>query len=125
MTTIPMLIFAAVAPVAGLLTAGFAVLALSGTSPAGLLCATVLMGFGCGATMSLALNLVALQGGTAAQAARNSAFIQCLSYLLASLGPTGLGFVYDQVGKWTSAIWIMLAASLVMALAGLYAGKRD
>lgn len=109
----------------GLLTVGFAALALFGTSPAGLLGATVLMGFGCGATMSLALNLVALQGNTAAQAARNSAFIQCFSYLLAALGPTGLGFVYDQVGKWTSAIWIMLAASLVMALAGAYAGKRD
>lgn len=109
----------------GLLAIGFVVLALAGAFPAGLLGATVLIGLGCGATMSLAMNLIAMKGDNAAQVARNSAFIQFFSYMLGSLGPTGLGFLYDKVGRWSMTIWVMFGVSMTMAFIGLYAGRRD
>lgn len=109
----------------GLLAIGFVALTLTGTYPAGLLGATVLIGLGCGATMSLAMNLIAMQGDNAAQVARNSAFIQFFSYMLGALGPTGLGFLYDRAGRWPMAIWVMFGVSLAMAFTGLYAGKHD
>lgn len=108
-----------------MLAAGYALMTFAAPSAWALVTATVLLGLGSGATMSLALGLIALQGRNAAETARSSAFIQLISYLLASAGPTGLGVLYDQTGSWTAVTALMMWASLLMALLGLYAGRRE
>lgn len=107
-----------------MMSIGFALLSFGPPSSRLLAAATVLLGLGCGATMSLALGLIAEQGRNAAETARSSAFIQTISYLLAAVGPTGFGSLYDRTESWTSVTLWMMVISVLMALAGSYAGKR-
>lgn len=105
-----------------LFTAGFALLLPAPGNLPLVLTGTVIIGFACGATISLALTLIAMQGAAAGETARVSASVQCVSYLIAAFGPTSLGFLFDRFSSWTPVLWILLGFSLAMACAGLCAG---
>lgn len=98
-------------------------LMLIGTVPA-LLCGSAILGIACGATMSLALTFVATQGGSAVETARVSAFSQCVGYALSTVGPSGLGYLYDVFRSWTPPLLFLIVFSLLMALLGLAAGAE-
>ena len=83
------------------------------------------LGLGNGATLSLALMFIATQGNNAAETARISGQCQCVGYLVAALGPTLFGFVYDALGSWTPILAAMIALSALMAALGLYAAKGN
>lgn len=86
---------------------------------------TVLMGIGNGATMSLALTFIALQGTSGGETARISAFIQTISYAIATFGPTGLGFLYDAFSSWRPILWTILLFSVLLLSAGFLAGRLE
>lgn len=102
-------------------TLGFVLLLVGST--AALFCATVILGLANGATVSLALTFVATQGADPVDTARVSAVSQCVGYALSTVGPSGLGYLYDVFQSWTPTLWCLIVLSVVMALLGLAAGS--
>ena len=64
------------------------------------------------------LTLIGLRARTSNGTAALSGFTQSVGYLIASLGPFGMGLLYELTGGWT----VPLAALLVLALPQLAAG---
>lgn len=87
--------------------------------------AVIVFGFCQGASFSLAYSFFALRTTTAKQAADLSGMAQAFGYLLAAVGPTLLGFLFDQTGSWTWPLIALLAATGCMIAAGIGAGRAD
>jgi CP family cyanate transporter-like MFS transporter len=69
----------------------------------------VLMGFGQGGMMSLALVVIALRSPSATVAMAMSGMAQSVGYGLASIGPLVIGLLHDRAGHWEhSGIAIMV-----------------
>jgi len=102
---------------------GFLLLLLLGQSIGAVFLAAGLLGVASGATMSIGLTFVSMQGANAAETARISAFTQCIGYVLASFGPTGIGFIYDALDHWTPVLICLIVFSLVMAAVGIVVEK--
>lgn len=64
------------------------------------------------------LTLIGLRARTSAGTAALSGFTQSVGYLMAALGPFGMGLLYDLTGGWT----VPLAALLVLLVPQLVAG---
>jgi CP family cyanate transporter-like MFS transporter len=83
-----------------------------------------LLGLGQGASISLALSYVAWRSPDARHTAHVSTMAQGFGYLLASLGPIGIGAVHAVSGGWTVPL-IVLAALLVPQLIAGALASRD
>jgi CP family cyanate transporter-like MFS transporter len=83
-----------------------------------------LLGLGQGASISLALSYVAWRSPDARHTAHVSTMAQGFGYLLASLGPVGIGAVHAVSGGWTVPL-IVLAALLVPQLVAGALASRD
>lgn len=83
----------------------------------------VLLGLGQGGELALVMVLVNLRTTTVAQAAALSTVTQSGGYLLAALGPLAVGVVHGATGGWTAPMLVLVALSVVMAGAGLVAGR--
>ncbi|MFC4402097.1 CynX/NimT family MFS transporter [Gracilibacillus xinjiangensis] len=83
-----------------------------------------LIGFALGASISLALALLGLRTENARQAAELSGMAQSFGYLLASIGPIFIGFMFDLTGNWNSAITFILLVSLIMVAFGVGASRN-
>ena len=90
-----------------------------------ILLGAVFSGFGCSGTLSLSLTIIAGQGDNAAETAKISAMSQCIGYALAAFGPTGLGLLYDCLGRWEPVLICLIVMAVGMTLLGLYAGRRE
>ena len=108
-----------------LMLAGYAVVLAASGSVALVVIGTLLLGLGCGATLSLALMFIATQGRNASETAKISGLCQCIGYLIAALGPTGFGYVFDALGSWRPVLLMMVALSAAMAALGIVAGKAE
>ncbi|ASW54955.1 MFS transporter [Plantactinospora sp. KBS50] len=84
---------------------------------------SVLAGLAQGAGISLALTLIVLRADTPATARDLSGTVQSVGYLLGSTGPLVLGVLRDVSGGWTLPLLALCLAVLVMAGAGLGAGR--
>jgi MFS transporter, CP family, cyanate transporter len=84
---------------------------------------TVLYGLGTGSAFPLALTLVLLRTRDAAQTGRLSATAQSAGYLLAAVGPLGVGLLHEATGGWTAALWTLLGLVLAQIAAGLAAAR--
>lgn len=104
---------------------GFACMLLGGGSYTSILLGAVCCGFASTGTLSLSLTVIAEQGANAGETAKISAFCQCIGYAFAAFGPTGLGLMYDFLGRWQVVLQCLLVLSAVMTVLGLYAGKRE
>ena len=51
--------------------------------------------------------------------ARLSGFVQPLGYLLAGLGPFGVGLLHDATGSWDLVLWLLAATAVPFTWAGL------
>ena len=72
---------------------------------------------GCGAAIfPVALTLIGLRTRTSAGTAALSGFTQSVGYLMAAVGPFGMGLLYDLTGGWTVPL-LTLTALLVPQLA--------
>lgn len=84
----------------------------------------IIMGFGNGPTMILALTFFGLRTRDHRQAAALSLMAQSIGYFIAALGPIVFGLLHDVSHGWTLPLIAMVAALLVQAAAGFGAGRN-
>jgi CP family cyanate transporter-like MFS transporter len=82
-----------------------------------------LLGFGQGASIGLALTLVALRSPDAAHASELSGMAQSVGYAVASVGPFLVGAVHDATGTWTVPLVLLLVLFVPQGIAGVLAGR--
>jgi CP family cyanate transporter-like MFS transporter len=83
----------------------------------------VLLGFGQGAGISLALTLFAVRGPDGRHAAALSGMAQTVGYLFAASGPLAVGALHDLTGGWTAPLVLALVLAFGMLTFGLGAGR--
>lgn len=83
-----------------------------------------LLGLGQGGAISLSLSYIVWRSPDARHTAHVSTMAQGTGYLLAGLGPLGLGLLHTATGGWTVPIVVLLALLVVQLVAGV-AASRD
>jgi CP family cyanate transporter-like MFS transporter len=106
---------------AGLTLLGFAGVAWAPVGTAWLW--VILLGLGQGAVFALALSFIGLRASGPHVAARLSGMSQSVGYVIAALGPLGIGAVHDLTGGWSIPALILLVITCAMVLPGLAAGR--
>ena len=114
-------ICAAVASSLPMVVAGVGMLAL----PAGMPLWAFIGGIGQGASLVVALALIAMRGRTAAETVRLSGFAQSIGYLIASLGPLLFGALYQLTGAYVASLTVMTAIAVVQCVVAVLAGHDD
>jgi CP family cyanate transporter-like MFS transporter len=74
-------------------------------------------------TFPLILTMIGLRARTAAGTAALSGFTQSVGYLIAVIGPFGIGALYDATGGWTAPLTLLLVLSVPQLLVGLMAAR--
>ncbi|MDA3649702.1 MFS transporter [Saccharopolyspora indica] len=77
-----------------------------------------LTGLGLGA-FPLVMTIIGTSGRSARETAALSTFSQSTGYLLASVGPFGIGLLRSATGSWTAPLVILLALAALQLLTGL------
>lgn len=114
-------ICAAVASSLPMVVAGVGMLAL----PAGMPLWAFIGGIGQGASLVVALALIAMRGRTAAETVRLSGFAQSIGYLIASLGPLLFGALYQLTGAYVVSLTVMTAIAVAQCVVAVLAGHDD
>ncbi|WP_246081789.1 MFS transporter [Nocardioides litoris] len=70
-------------------------------------------------TFPLVLSLIGLRARTPEGTASLSAFVQGTGYLLAAIGPFGVGVLHDATGGWTVPLVALTLAAVPLVLCGL------
>jgi CP family cyanate transporter-like MFS transporter len=83
----------------------------------------LILGAGQNAALALAIFFTAARSPDPAVAASLSAFSQSAGYLLAAIGPIGLGVLRSQTGSWTVPIVVLLGLTAILLVAGLLAAR--
>jgi len=71
----------------------------------------------------LVLTLIGLRARTSAGTAALSGFSQSVGYLIAAVGPFGMGLLYDLTGGWTVPILGLLVMLVPQTACGLYVAR--
>lgn len=80
---------------------------------------------GCGlCTFPLILTLIGLRARTAAGTAALSGFTQSVGYLIAVVGPFGIGALYDATGGWHAPLIALIAVSVPQYAVAMACAKR-
>jgi CP family cyanate transporter-like MFS transporter len=74
-------------------------------------------------TFPFVLTLIGLRAHTPAGTAALSGFAQSVGYLLASLGPVGMGWLNGLTGGWTVPLLVLTGLCVPQLLIGLYAAR--
>ena len=82
--------------------------------------------FGCaqGSSLSLALMMIVLRSRNPHEAMALSGMAQSVGYLIASIGPTMVGLLYDVAHDWSLPLTVLLALLVLQGAAG-YVAARD
>jgi CP family cyanate transporter-like MFS transporter len=83
-----------------------------------------LLGLGQGASISLSLSYIAWRSPDARHTAQVSTMAQGFGYLLASLGPIGIGAVHTASGSWTVPLVVLAALLVPQLIAGVLASRE-
>jgi len=83
----------------------------------------LVLGFGQGASLSLAIYFTMARAPDPAVAASLSAFAQGAGYLVATVGPLVVGFLHAATGSWTIPIVALLAVTGIQLVVGLQAAR--
>lgn len=83
-----------------------------------------LLGFGQGAAIALSLTYIVLRAPDARHTAHLSTMAQGVGYLVAGLGPIGLGMLHAAVGGWVLPVAALVLLLGVQALAGAAASRE-
>jgi CP family cyanate transporter-like MFS transporter len=75
------------------------------------------------ATFPIVLTLVGLRTRTAGATAALSGWTQSTGYLMAALGPFGIGVLHGATDGWTVPLLVLIALSVPLFFVGLYVGK--
>ncbi len=81
-----------------------------------------IMGAGAGSTFSIALMYFVLRTETAFTSAKLSGTGQAIGYLLASVGPLCLGYIYDVTQSWWGAMIVLVILCIIFGYCGYMAG---
>jgi CP family cyanate transporter-like MFS transporter len=90
----------------------------------GMVICITLIGIAQGASISLSLAFLGMRASSARQAAELSGMAQSVGYLLASIGPMFIGFLYDMTHNWTIPLITLLIVTGLMIIFGLGAGRN-
>ena len=82
----------------------------------------VLIGIGAG-SFAWTMTMIGLHARSPAGAAGLSSFTQGIGFLLAAVGPFGVGILHQVTGTWTAAMVLMLVAGLLLAVAGIVVSR--
>ena len=85
----------------------------------------MMFGFGCGGGFILALALISIRTADTHQAATLSGMAQCISYLLAAMGPVIMGAIHEKMGSWILPLTICAAINLIWCVLSLLATKDE
>lgn len=109
-----------VAPLVGALGCCYVVgyLGLAAAPHAGAWVWAVLVGAGT-TTFPLVLTLIGLRSRTPEGTASLSAFTQSVGYLIAAIGPFGVGFLHDRTGGWTVSLLTLTALVVPLVACGI------
>ena len=80
-------------------------------------------GLSSGASLVVALSLVAERSRTSADAARLSGMVQSVGYLLGIIGPIGAGALFEATGTWGAVLVGVVVVNLVQLVVSLLAGR--
>lgn len=83
-----------------------------------------LLGFGQGAAIALSLTYIVLRAPDARHTAHLSTMAQGVGYLVAGLGPIGLGMLHAAVGGWALPVAALVILLGVQAFAGAAASRE-
>jgi CP family cyanate transporter-like MFS transporter len=83
----------------------------------------LVLGFGQGASLSLAVYFTMARAPDPAAAASLSAFAQGVGYLVATAGPLVVGFLHAATGSWTIPIVALLAVTGFQLVVGMQAAR--
>ncbi len=83
-----------------------------------------LLGFGQGAAIALSLTYIVLRAPDARHTAHLSTMAQGIGYLLAGLGPIGLGMLHAAVGGWGVPVAALILVLGVQVVAGSAASRE-
>jgi CP family cyanate transporter-like MFS transporter len=83
----------------------------------------IVMGLGAGGALVLAITLFSLRVETAAQSVALSGMAQSVGYTLAAVTPIFIGFIHDLTHRWTAALALMIALSVLQLTMGYLAGR--
>jgi CP family cyanate transporter-like MFS transporter len=84
---------------------------------------TLLLGFGQGAGLALAIFFTVARAPDPATAASLSGFAQGAGYLIAAAGPLSVGFLHTATGGWTAPVLALLAVAALEFWAGWLAAR--
>jgi MFS transporter, CP family, cyanate transporter len=84
----------------------------------------LLLGFGQGASLGLAIFFTMARAPDPVIAASLSGFAQSTGYLIAAAGPLAVGFLHTATGGWTVPVLALLGALCLQLWAGLLAGRE-
>ncbi|MGM9521293.1 MAG: CynX/NimT family MFS transporter [Oscillospiraceae bacterium] len=84
------------------------------SSPAVLMVGALMSGFACNGCFALSMAFIGFRAANGEDAAELSSMSQSVGYLIAAVGPMGMGFVYSAFGSWNVNLWII--AALIAAL---------
>lgn len=85
---------------------------------------TVFLGLGMGGSISLSISFISLRTPNSKKTAELSGMSQSAGYLLAAVGPTMIGFIFDQTNSWTIPITIFIVSIVLLIMLGLKAGAN-
>lgn len=81
------------------------------------------LGVGQGASLGLALTLMAVRAPDAAHASQLSGMAQSVGYVVAAAGPFLVGALHDLTGGWTVPLLVLLGISVPQAVVGALGGR--
>lgn len=84
----------------------------------------LILGFFGGAVFLLGLAFTGMRARTVEESAALSGMAQSIGYLLATTGPSLMGWVYDRTQNWNVVLNLCVALTLVMIYFGWQAGKN-
>jgi CP family cyanate transporter-like MFS transporter len=83
----------------------------------------VVAGLSSGASLVVALSLVAERSRTTGDAARLSGMVQSIGYLLGIIGPIGAGALFEATGSWAPVLVGVVVVNLVQLVVSFLAGR--
>jgi cyanate transporter len=107
--------------ITGFVLAGFAGVAWAPLGSAPLW--AIVLGIGQGASFAAALSFIGLRAADQHVAVRLSGMSQAVGYVIAALGPLGVGAIHDRTGGWSVPTIVLLIITGIMTLPGLAAAR--
>jgi MFS transporter, CP family, cyanate transporter len=97
---------------------------LYGASYPVLIISIILIGIALGGSFPLALSYIGLRARNGRQAAELSGMAQSTGYILASIGPLFIGYLFDLTHSWTLPLIMLIGISAIVMVFGMLSGRN-